>query len=150
MARLLKHVSVILNIPIGNVYSWTDSRVVLGWLGGDPLGFKVFVGNGVSEILDFIPTNACHHVASRDNSADRASRGLRVYPSQLANHMVWRQGPEWLGLPQTHWPTFDNCSAIDPDDERDMDHIVFKKHADAESRELPLLRRCQVTRASYG
>ena len=52
MARLLKHISVTLGIPSGNVFAWTDSRVVLCWLSGDPRRFNVFLGNRVSEILD--------------------------------------------------------------------------------------------------
>ncbi len=55
MARLLKHTSAVLNVPMGNVFAWTDSRVVLGWLRGDPRRFKVFVGNRVSEILELTP-----------------------------------------------------------------------------------------------
>ena len=55
MARLLKHISVMLSIPAGNVFAWTDSRVVLCWLRGDPRRFKVFVGNRVSEILGLVP-----------------------------------------------------------------------------------------------
>ena len=65
---------VVLSIPMGNVFAWTDSRVVLGWLRGDPRRFKIFVGNQVSEILDLVSSNAWCHVASKDNLADCASR----------------------------------------------------------------------------
>ena len=40
-----------------NTYAWTDSRVMLGWLRGDPRSFRVFVGNRVSEILELTPPN---------------------------------------------------------------------------------------------
>ena len=53
--KLLHHASKILGID--DIYAWTDSTVVLGWLQGNPRRFKPFVGNRVSEILSFIPTN---------------------------------------------------------------------------------------------
>ena len=57
LARLLKHASMVLNVPKGNIYAWTDCRVVLEWLRGDLQQFKVFVGNRVSEFLKLISTN---------------------------------------------------------------------------------------------
>ena len=139
MARLLNYVEGILSIPTGNVFAWTDSRVVLGWLRGDPRRFKIFVGNRVSEILDLISPNAWRRVASKDNPADCASRGM--YPSQLVSHKLWWQGPEWLGLPEVHWPALDQYSALDPVDEVVEVENPIVLQTDVESRELPLLRR---------
>ena len=137
MARLLRHISVTLDISTGNVFAWTDSRVVLSWLHGDPRRFKIFVGNRVAEILDLVSPTAWRHVRGKDNPADCASRGL--YPSQLANCKLWWQGPEWLGLPESNWPVLDQYSALDPGDEEVVSHVVL--HNDTESRELPLLWR---------
>ena len=39
------------------VYAWTDSTVVLGWLNGESHKFKVFVGNRVAQITERIPSN---------------------------------------------------------------------------------------------
>ena len=105
MARLLKHISVTLGNPPGNVFAWTDSRVILCWLRGDLRRFKVFIGNRVSEILNLVSPTAWRHVTGKDNPADCATRGL--YPSQLASHKLWWQGPEGLGLPESHWPEWD-------------------------------------------
>jgi len=139
MARLLKHISVTLGIPAGNVFAWTDSRVVLCWLRGDPRRFKVFVGNRVSEILDLVSPTAWRHVTSKDNPADCATRGL--YPSQLASHKLWWQGPEWLGLPEPRWPAWDQCSIKELSDEEVVSHVVLHDNAENQSHELPLLRR---------
>ena len=75
-ARLLKHVSGLLSIPAENIFAWTDSRVVLGWLRGDPRRFKTFVGNRVSEVLELIPPNARRHVSGKNDPADCASQRL--------------------------------------------------------------------------
>ena len=111
VARLLKHMSGILHIPTENIYAWTDSEVVLGWLRGDPRRFKIFVGNRVSEILELTLPKAWRHVAGKDNPADCATRGL--YPSQLADHTQWWQGPEWLRLPEPEWPAIEHSMVHD-------------------------------------
>ena len=40
LARLISYIENILQIPTGNIYSWTDSSVVLSWLRGNPRRFK--------------------------------------------------------------------------------------------------------------
>jgi hypothetical protein len=52
LAGLLNHVQEVFEIPSSQVFTWTDSTVVLGWLSGNPRRFKTFVGNRVSNILD--------------------------------------------------------------------------------------------------
>ena len=42
------------------------------------------------------------HVSGVDNPADCASRGL--YPSELVNHRLWWNGPEWLVKTEDEWP----------------------------------------------
>lgn len=37
-----------------------------------------------------------------DNPADCASRGQ--FPSELIEHDLWWEGPDWLKLPPVHWP----------------------------------------------
>ena len=102
VARLLKRVCEVLHIPLSHVHAWTDSTVVLGWLTGNPRRFKTYVGNRVSEIMESVPPDKWSHVASQDNPADCASRGIR--PSQLLQHHLWWHGPTWLVLDKSHWP----------------------------------------------
>ena len=47
LAKLLQHVQRIFNIPHSDIYAWTDSTVVLGWLTGNPQRFKTYVGNSI-------------------------------------------------------------------------------------------------------
>ena len=39
LAKLLHHVAKTSEIPYSNVFTWTDSRVTLGWLQGNPRRF---------------------------------------------------------------------------------------------------------------
>ena len=139
MARLLKHTSTVLNVPMGNVFAWTDSRVVLGWLRGDPRRFKVFVGNRVSEILELTPPSIWRHVSSKDNPADCASRGL--YPDQLANHSQWWYGPDWLKQPENQWPvsTYEPTFVMDEERNTDTSRIVLR--TGTQGNALSLLQR---------
>ena len=102
LAQLLHHIRSLYQIPVADVYAWTDSTIVLNWLNGSPKRFKTFVGNRISTIVDCIPPNCWNHVSSVDNPADCASRGL--YPSELLHHELWWRGPKWLTIPQSQWP----------------------------------------------
>lgn len=75
VTRLLNHVKNVFEIPLSDVFAWTDSSIVLNWLSGSPRRFKTYVGNRVSEIVDKIPPDRWNHVSSADNPADCASRG---------------------------------------------------------------------------
>ncbi|CAK1583812.1 unnamed protein product [Parnassius mnemosyne] len=76
------------------IYGWTDSMVVLGWLNRDPSRWKAFVANRVNYITTIIAASHWSYVKSKENSADAASRGL--YVSQLKNNQLWWHGPTWL------------------------------------------------------
>ena len=98
LAKLVHHVRKVLDIPLSHVHTWTDSTIVLNWLDGSPKRFKTYVGNRISTIVDLIPPDRWRHVCS----ADCASRGL--YPSELLNHSLWWNGPDWLKEPPSNWP----------------------------------------------
>lgn len=101
LARLIHHFRELFHIPLNDVYAWTDSTVVLGWIKGNPRRFKTFVGNRVSELIDSVPPKCWGHVNGIDNPADCASRGLQ--PSELIIHNLWWNGPQWLER-REEWP----------------------------------------------
>ncbi len=103
LADLLHHLRGAFSLSCDDVFAWTDSTIVLSWLSGSPRRFKVFVGNRVSSIITLVPPNRWHHVAGVDNPADCASRGM--LPSELLEHKLWWDGPEWLRHPEAQWPT---------------------------------------------
>ena len=103
LAKLLSYVAKILDIPAGHTYAWMESLVVLSWLKGNPLQFKMFVGNRVSEIVELTPTTSWHYIESCNNPADCASKDL--FPTTLAGHSLWWNGPDWLKGPDSRWPS---------------------------------------------
>ena len=116
VANLLDLTRQALDVPISKTFAWTDSTIVLCWLSGSPKRFKTFVGNRISEILDKIPPDRWNHVASEQNPADCASRGL--LPSELLEHQLWWTGPPWLWLFSTQWPVQDRPCVELPSEER--------------------------------
>ena len=88
-------------MPLPNIFAWTDSRVILGWLQGNPQKCLTFVGNQVAEISEVIPAACLHHIKGADNPADCASRGM--FPAELMEHTIWRRGPQWLRKTEENW-----------------------------------------------
>ena len=86
MANLLCHAMEVFDIPLSKAYAWTDSKIVLNWLSGDPRRFKTFVSNRVSQITELVHPDRWNHVSGKDNPADCASRGL--FPSALLEHAL--------------------------------------------------------------
>ncbi|CAK1597552.1 unnamed protein product [Parnassius mnemosyne] len=77
LARLLKQVAQAMRIPSSQIFAWTDSSIVLAWLAGDPHKWKLFVANRVVEIVENVHCNRWHHVDSKSNPADIASRDTK-------------------------------------------------------------------------
>ena len=111
LARLLQHVKDTLQVPLSNVFAWTDSTIVLHWLTGNSRRFKTYVGNRVSSIIDLIPSDRWNHVVGTENPADCASRGM--FPLELLEHELWWKGPSWLTLTPAHWPDQRSDSSIE-------------------------------------
>ena len=86
LVQMLHHVKEILHIPLCAVQAWTDSTIVLNWLGGNSRQFKMYVGNQVSHIINLIPPDRWNHVSGIVNPADCASRG--ILPSELIDHSL--------------------------------------------------------------
>lgn len=99
MARIKSTLALELNIV--DTYAWSDSTVVLSWLSMRHETFKVFVSNRVFKIQTLIPECRWNYIASVDNPADCASRGLM--PSQLKRHSLYWTGPIMLSKPITEW-----------------------------------------------
>lgn len=74
-------------------FFWTDSRVVLGYINNEARRFHVFVANRVERIKQSTESTQWRYVASEDNPADHASRGLTAEQLVASN---WFTGPDFL------------------------------------------------------
>ena len=139
LSKLLSHVANTLDISSQDIYAWTDSQVVLGWLRGNPRRFKPFVGNRIAELSEVMPVGCWHHVPGIDKPADCASRGL--FPSQLAQFDLWWCGPQWLRNNIKGWgPPSSKMEFPDhpiPSEERELPELVFV----AQPTDLSLIER---------
>ncbi len=82
---------------------WTDCKVVLGYITNEVRRFHVFVANRVQQIQERTTQEQWHYVDTKSNSADDASRGIRM--QELLNGSRWINGPEFLWKNESHWPT---------------------------------------------
>ena len=99
LANLLEHMKNLFRIPVSSLYALTDRTIVLSWLDGNPRRFKTY---RVSDIIDHVPSNRWRHVKGMENPADCGSRGL--LPSELLDHCLWWNGPEWVIEDASQWP----------------------------------------------
>nr|CAH7725344.1 unnamed protein product [Callosobruchus chinensis] len=103
MSKLATKVRQSLQLNFDEVYYWTDSTIVLGWLHTSSSLLKTFVSNRVSEIQSLTDVSSWKHVSSGDNPADLASRGIN--PSNLLECDLWWKGPKWLQHTPESWPS---------------------------------------------
>ncbi|XP_055385902.1 uncharacterized protein LOC129614944 [Condylostylus longicornis] len=103
LAKLMKYVQRVLKIQnISKVQAWTDSEIVLAWLGAHPSKWTTFVAYRTADIHHTLGKNIWRHVPSKENPADCASRGM--HPPDLINFKMWWNGPKWLQKSESHWP----------------------------------------------
>lgn len=102
LVRLMEFVRESLRLTTVPCHCWMDSTVVLAWVRDHPSRWKTFVSNRVSEIQSRLPAASWRHVATGDNPADCASRGIPG--SHLSSHQLWWHGPSWLSAAESDWP----------------------------------------------
>ena len=91
VARLIKYVKNALGLEQVTCHCWTDSMVALAWIQGDPIRWKTFVANRVSEIQKLTDRNLWRHCPGVANPADHMTRGLSA--SELMTSQNWLHGP---------------------------------------------------------
>lgn len=127
LVRLLEYVKQQLKFESIPVHGWTDSTVALAWLTQHPSRWKPYVANRVSEIQTKMPEIKWHHVPTRDNPADCASRGIPV--DEFLQHPLWWSGPPWLQQNSTFWPNARPCATSD--DSVDPKIVLQKQRSSA-------------------
>lgn len=84
------------------LFMWTDSSIVIGWLQKSPTSLKCFVANRVTKILSVTRNNQWRHICTEDNPADLGTRGCSS--QVLVQNSLWWNGPPWLQQSQNKWP----------------------------------------------
>lgn len=108
-ARLYHKIKGALRLEINQVYFWTDSTIVIGWLRMSPRLLKQFVQNRVTTINELTGDSVWRHVSGKENPADLLSRGLNL--NALCNSSLWFSGPQYLSEPHSFLPQ--TCPLID-------------------------------------
>ena len=102
LARLISTTGQTLGIPISDITAYSDSTVVLGWLGGESGRYCVFSGHRIAATTILLPSQHWHHVPTDQNPADAASRGISA--AELRDHELWWHGPPWLASDPINLP----------------------------------------------
>ena len=119
---------------------WTDSMVVLGYIANEARRFHVYVANRVQEIRNHTEPSQWRHIATDDNPADLASRGVDA--EGLVGNELWWHGPSALAcaaLPVQE----DKYELQDDDPEVKRSATVFSSNASTEVRMADLHERLE-------
>ncbi|XP_053381691.1 uncharacterized protein LOC123540987 [Mercenaria mercenaria] len=105
-----------LQFPDALEYFWTDSKVVIGYVGNDSRRFHVYVANRVQQIRSHSDPSQWRYVESELNPADIASRGSSAYA--LVHKSNWFKGPDFLWNIQL--PPIENVIPPLSDDDKEL------------------------------
>ncbi|XP_024887379.1 uncharacterized protein LOC112464560 [Temnothorax curvispinosus] len=94
LVHLVQGVKKALRIKFDEEHAWSDSKIVLAWIAGDPSCQKLFISNRTAEIQSILPSRHWHHVNGNENPADLISRGTSL--KILRQSKIWWEGPDWL------------------------------------------------------
>ena len=103
LSRLVSNVIASLPTPVPTFY-WTDSMAALHWIRINK-PWKQYINRRVSEIYHLTKYEQWQHCPGDINPADIPSRGASG--DKLAASKTWWKGPEFLQLPENHWPSAD-------------------------------------------
>ncbi|XP_073835298.1 uncharacterized protein isoform X2 [Musca autumnalis] len=110
---------------INKIYFWTDSHTVIRWIHSDHRKYKQYVANRVAEILESSGIHNWNWCPGILNPADEATRAK--FPVRYEVDGRWKNGPEFLRLPESQWPSANNIeNFLDASDsELRSKHVVL-------------------------
>jgi hypothetical protein len=82
------------------LYLWTDSSTVLGWLTNPKIKTDAFVENRLKEIREMSNLRVSY-INTKQNPADLGTRGVNT--QDLQNSSLWWHGPAWLVKSEKEW-----------------------------------------------
>ena len=113
-----------LDIELEPSQFWTDSTIVLQYIFNQERRSHTFMANRVAEIQGKTEVEQWHHVSTKDNPADDASRGVAAGNLGLPR---WQHGPAFLLEPPRAWPQSEITSALSHEDPevKSQDAVAF-------------------------
>ena len=94
LAKVMDTTRRTLEIPLSDIWAYTDSTIVLAWLDGQSKRYCIYSVHRIASTVALIPTKCWRHVPTRQNPADAVSRGVKA--TELMEHPLWWHGPAWL------------------------------------------------------
>ncbi|GFX79202.1 DUF1758 domain-containing protein [Trichonephila clavipes] len=76
LVKLMDFTCKALNYPRPQTQFYTDSPIVLAWVGSHASRWKTFVANRVAKIQTLSSATQCHHISGSASPADLATRGV--------------------------------------------------------------------------
>ena len=119
---------------------WTDSNIVLGYIGNESRRFHVFVANRVQQIRELTEPYQWRYISTNENPADIASRGATVH--DLLNKPEWFAGPKFLWKNEPYQPEGQVESNLSLDDPEIKQVKVFDTVTDV-ARHASILQRIE-------
>ena len=116
-----------LDVTIDRTHYWSDSMIVLQYIANDDKRYHTYVANRLEIIRDGSNASQWHHVDTKSNPADHASRGLSA---RQLNSQQWLHGPAFLSQPDTQWPQFNDThlDASDPEVKKQAQVFTVTPH----------------------
>ncbi|GFU96467.1 gag-pol protein [Trichonephila clavipes] len=93
LVKLMDFTCKALTYPISQTQFYTDSTIVLAWVGSHTSRWKTFVANRVAKIQTLSSATQWHHIRGSANPADLATRGVS---SSILLTSIWLCGPKFL------------------------------------------------------
>ncbi|GFX26651.1 uncharacterized protein TNCV_4536611 [Trichonephila clavipes] len=93
LVKLMDFTCKALTYPISQTQFYTDSTIVLAWVGSHTSRWKTFVANRVAKIQTLSSATQWHHISGSANPADLATRGVS---SSILLTSIWLCGPKFL------------------------------------------------------
>ena len=122
--RLAETICEQLDLSMRDVKCLSDSTTALWWIYGEPRNFSPFVANRVAEVLTESDPTQWHHVCTKLNVADLATRGASA--SNIQAESPWIQGPEFFKSDESEWPIDDVLMSAPPVAEAELKRKVLR------------------------
>lgn len=126
LAKLIDYVIHSFDFIENQIFLWTDSSIVLGWLSKTPSTWETYVANRIALIHQLAPKATWRHVSSHDNPADLGTRGCK--PSELSTNNCWWYGPNWLSRPCSTWPNKNPLKSVEHTEKIQVLHTLTENN----------------------